>query len=119
MDIEEYREYCIAKPGVTEGFPFGGDTLVFKVMGKMFALCDADEFESINLKCDPELAITLREQYEAVNPGYHMNKQHWNTINMDGSVDDNLLKEWIDNSYDLIVSSLTKKIKEELNTLYK
>lgn len=118
MDIEQCREYCISKAGVTEEFPFDENTLVFKVMGKMFALCDVNEFKSINLKCDPELAITLREQYEGVNPGYHMNKKHWNTVEMDGSIDDRLLKEWIDNSYGLIVSSLTKKLKEELKNLH-
>lgn len=118
MDIEQYREYCISKAGVTEHFPFDDNVLVFKVMGKMFALCDVNEFKSINLKCEPELAITLREQYEGVNPGYHMNKKHWNTIEMDGSIDVTLIREWIDNSYDLIVSGLTKKLKEELKNIH-
>ena len=79
MNIEEYREYCIGKPGVTEGFPFDLNTLVFKVMGKMFALTNVDLFVSINLKCDPDYAIELREQYEGIKPGYHMSKKHWNT----------------------------------------
>jgi predicted DNA-binding protein (MmcQ/YjbR family) len=119
MDIEVYREYCIAKAGVTEEFPFDENTLVFKVMGKMFSACDVNDFVSINLKCDPELAISLREQHEGVTAGYHMNKKHWNTIAMDGSIDDRLIKEWIDHSYDLVVKGLTKKLKEELNNLYK
>lgn len=118
MNIESYREYCIAKPGVTEGFPFGEQTLVFKVMGKMFALADVDEFMSINLKCDPEMAVELRERYEdTVLPGYHMNKKHWNTVMVDGSFNDQELKKWIDHSYALVVSTLPKKLKEELQTL--
>ncbi len=114
MNIEELREYCLAKKGVTESFPFDESTLVFKVSGKMFALTDLVDAFSINLKCDPEKAIELREQFPCVVPGYHMNKQHWNTILIDGSVNDKLLKEWIDNSYDLIVKSLTKKQQQEI-----
>lgn len=114
MNIEEYREYCISKPGVSEGLPFGPNVLVFKVMGKMFALCDIESFESVNLKCEPERAVQLREEYEGIIPGYHMNKVHWNTITMDGSVSDNLIYELIDHSYELISASLTKKLKEEL-----
>ncbi len=117
MDIEHYRNYCITKAGVTESFPFDSNTLVFKVMGKMFALCDVNNFESINLKCDPELAVELREQYEGVLPGYHMSKVHWNTVLMDGSIDDRLICEWIDNSYNLVVASLTKKLQAELELL--
>ena len=85
IDIETYRNYCISKKGVTEEFPFDNETLVFKVSGKMFALAVISHFNSINLKCDPEEAIDLRERYEAVLPGYHMNKQHWNTILIDGT----------------------------------
>lgn len=108
MNIEEFREYCIAKPGVTEEFPFDESTLVFKVMGKIFALTDlVDEF-SLNLKCDPERAIALREQYAAIQPGYHMNKAHWNTIKMDGSLSQKLILELIDHSYDLVVDKLPK-----------
>lgn len=114
MDIESYRSYCLSKAGVTEEFPFDADTLVFKVMGKMFALAGIGSFDSINLKCDPEKAIELREQYDAVSPGYHMNKNHWNTIAMDGSIPDATLKEWIDHSYDLVVSGLSKKLRAEL-----
>ena len=117
MDVEQYREYCIRKPGVSEGFPFDSKTLVFKVMGKMFALADVDEFTSINLKCDPEYAVELREKYNDVRPGYHMNKLHWNTVGVNGDVSDAELFQWIDDSYELIVSSLTKKLKAELEEL--
>lgn len=102
MDLESFRDYCLKKRNVTEEFPFGEDTLVFKVNSKMFALTDVETFESINLKCDPEKAIELREQYDAVQPGYHMNKKHWNTVMADGSISDKLLKEWIDHSYELV-----------------
>jgi predicted DNA-binding protein (MmcQ/YjbR family) len=117
MNIEEFRAYCIAKKGVTEEFPFDNKTLVFKVMGKMFALCDVDEFESFNLKCDPEKAIELREKYEGIKPGYHMNKKHWNTITSVSDVPDNLSMQLIDHSYDLVVNGMTKKLREELNNL--
>ena len=119
MNIEEYRDYCIIKSGVTEGFPFNKSTLVFKVMGKMFALTDVDVFESINLKCNPERAIELREQYEGINPGYHMNKKHWNTVNVKSDVPTDLLLSLIDDSYKLVINSLTKKLKEELAMLAK
>lgn len=114
MDIEQYREYCIAKPGVTEEFPFDENTLVFKVMGKMFALCDVQAFESINLKCEPEKAVELREQYDGVTAGYHMSKKHWNTVVMDGSINDKLIRGWIDDSYNLVVAGLPKKVQAEL-----
>ena len=117
MDIEKLREYCLKKKGVTEGFPFGEDTLVFKVMGKMFCLAGLTPQLSINLKCDPEKALELREEYEFVSPGYHMNKKHWNTIDFDGVIKPGLIYEWIDDSYDLVVESLTKKLKEELKDL--
>jgi predicted DNA-binding protein (MmcQ/YjbR family) len=119
MDIESFRAYCLAKNGVSEEFPFDANTLVFKVMGKMFALADVDLFESINLKCDLERAVELREKYEGIVPGYHMNKQHWNTVIMDGSVNDPLIRELIDDSYNLIVSKLSKKLKAELEELSK
>jgi len=114
MNIEEYRDYCLAFPGVTEGFPFDSSTLVFKVMGKMFALTDVDDFRSVNLKADPEYSIELRELYSGIKPGYHMSKIHWNTIDTDGSVEDELIYKLIKDSYDLVVLSLTKKLKEEL-----
>ena len=106
MDIETYRNYCLGKKGVTEEFPFDENTLVYKVMGKMFALADIDTFESINLKCNPEKAIQLREAYEGVTPGYHMNKKHWNMVRTDRSIPDKLIYQWIDASYRLVVDKL-------------
>jgi len=117
MNIETYREYCISKKGVTEGFPFDDTTLVFKVMGKIFAFTGLNEEFRISLKCDPEKAILLRETYSFVIPGYHLNKTHWNSIYVEGGATDEQLKEWIDDSYDLIVKSLTNKLKEELKNL--
>ena len=117
MNIEEYRNYCIVKKGVTESFPFDETTLVFKVMNKMFALTGIEEFAFINLKCDPEKAIELREEFDGVTPGYHMNKNNWNSVSSKGDIPDKLIYQWIDDSYDLIVSSLTKKLQEELKKL--
>ena len=117
MNIEEYREYCISKPGVTEGFPFDNNTLVFKVMGKMFALTGVNEFNSINLKCDPDYAIELRENYEGIHAGYHMSKKHWNTCNNESDIPDKAMKQLIDDSYNLVASKLTKKLKEELKNI--
>lgn len=113
MNIEEFRDYCIKKQEVTEEFPFDETTLVFKVAGKMFALTDVEGDFSINLKCDPEKAIELREKHPCVSPGYHMNKKHWNTINIDGSVSDEILHEWINHSYDLVVAGLPKKLRTQ------
>ncbi|MCB2221256.1 MAG: MmcQ/YjbR family DNA-binding protein [Bacteroidetes bacterium] len=117
MNIELFREYCLSLKGVTESFPFGEDTLVFKVMGKMFALNGLGESFRINLKCDPEWALELRERYPAVLPGYHMNKKHWNTVIVDGSISDEKLYTWIDHSYDLIVKSLPQKLKNKLQLI--
>jgi predicted DNA-binding protein (MmcQ/YjbR family) len=114
LDIITFREYCLSKRGVDESFPFGEQTLVFKVLDKMFALTNVDQFNSINLKCDPELAINLREEYDAVLPGYHMNKKHWNTVTMDGSIGDILIKQWIDHSYDQVVKGLPKSKQNSL-----
>jgi len=115
MDLAEFREYCLSKPGATEGTPFGPDVLVFKVAGKIFALAALDEVPpTVNLKCDPELALDLRDRYEQVRPGYHMNKKHWNTVVIDGSIPQKLLREMIDDSYELIVQSLPKKEREKL-----
>ena len=117
MNIEELRDYCISKKGVTEGFPFDEVTLVFKVGGKMFALTNLDGDPSVNLKCDPEKAIELREQYSAIVPGYHMSKTHWNTLYLNGSITDIFLKELIDLSYQLVFESLPKvKRGEVLNS---
>lgn len=118
MNIEEFRSYCLSLKGTSEDLPFDNRTLVFKVMGKMFALTNLESFESINLKCNPEKAIELREQYEAVKPGYHMSKKHWNTVNLDYSIEDNTIYEWIKDSYNLVVEKLTKKQKEELSKLH-
>lgn len=114
MNIEQFRDFCLALPGVTEEFPFGEETLVYKVMGKMFTLTSLDSFESINLKCDPEIAIELRERYDGVSPGYHMNKKHWNTVDVHAGISDKLIYQWIRDSYDLVVDSLPKKTKELL-----
>lgn len=108
MNIEILREYCISKRNVTEGFPFGDDTLVFKAGGRIFALVNLEGDLSINLKCDPALAIELRERHSSVMPGYHMNKKHWNTVYIDGSVPDKEIFSWIDHSYDLVLK-LKKK----------
>jgi len=114
MTAEEVISFCLDKKGAEETYPFGADTLVVKVGGKMFALLDVVKLDSINLKCDPELAIELRERYEAVQPGYHMNKKHWNTVYFDGTIPVAKLKEWINHSYDLVVASLSAKIRSKL-----
>ena len=114
MNIEKFREYCLAKKEVTESFPFDDTTLVLKVLDKMFALGNLDGDLSINLKCNPEKALELREQYQSVKPGYHMSKKHWNTIEVDGTIDSETIQEWIDESYNLVVSKMTKKQRESL-----
>jgi predicted DNA-binding protein (MmcQ/YjbR family) len=118
MDIESFYNYCLSKKGVTEHFPFDEDTLVFKVGGKMFVLSSLSQWEkgeaSVNLKCDPEKALELRAQYDGIVPGYHMSKQHWNTVAVESDVDTALLKELIDHSYTLVYKSLTKKLQAEI-----
>ncbi|HVF95790.1 MAG TPA: MmcQ/YjbR family DNA-binding protein [Flavisolibacter sp.] len=115
MNIDTLREYCLSKKAVEESLPFGPDNLVYKVGSKMFLLVGLDNVPlQFNVKCDPELALQLREQYACVLPGYHMNKQHWNTVIVDGTASDKLLREWIDHSYDLVFESLSKKIKQEI-----
>ncbi|MCF6366055.1 MAG: MmcQ/YjbR family DNA-binding protein [Bacteroidales bacterium] len=114
MNIENFREYCLSKKAVSESFPFDKTTLVLKVLDKMFALTDLEDDFSINLKCEPEKAILVREKYNAVKEGYHMNKKHWNTIIIDGSIPDSKLKKWIDDSYNSVVSKMTKKNREKL-----
>ena len=115
MNIEQIREYCIKKKGVTEEFPFDEETLVFKVAGKIFLLASLESIPlQINLKCDPEKAIELREEFESVQPGYHMNKKHWNTIILDGTVPAKKILEWIDDSYNLVVSGLKKSDLKKL-----
>ena len=118
MNIQQLFEFCQSKKGVTEHFPFDEDTLVFKVGGKMFCLTSLKQWEnkepSLNLKCDPERAIELRATYEAIEPGYHMSKVHWNTVNFNSDVSDKMMCELINESYDLILKSLTKKIQMEI-----
>ena len=107
MDLESFREYCLSKPGATEDMPFGEDVLVFRVGGKMFALAALDEIPTTtNLKCDPDLALELRDRYEQVQPGYHMNKKHWNTVEIDSEIPEAELREMIDHSYKLVVKRL-------------
>ena len=121
MNIQQFFEYCLSKKGVTEHFPFDKDTLVFKVGGKMFALSSVQQWEngtaSVNLKCDPELAEELRATYEAVNPGYHMSKTHWNTVSFNSDVSDKIMCRFIDDSYELVLKSLTKKAQAEIEQL--
>lgn len=117
MNAEEIRYYCLGKPQVSESFPFGHDTLVFKVLNKMFVLVNLDCSLSINLKCNPEKALELREHYPAVLPGYHMNKRLWNTVLLDGTLDNDLVKSWIDDSYNLVVTKLPKKEREKLRNV--
>jgi predicted DNA-binding protein (MmcQ/YjbR family) len=110
MDLAAFREYCLAKPDATEGTPFGPDVIVFKVGGKMFALASLDGVPpSVNLKCDPARALDLRDRYEEVRPGYHMNKKHWNTIELSGRIPPHEIREWIDHSYDLVARRLPKR----------
>ncbi|CAM3313971.1 MmcQ/YjbR family DNA-binding protein [Aequorivita lipolytica] len=119
MNIEEFREYCIAKKGVTESFPFDEKILAFKVMGKMFALTSvAVNPATANLKCDPERSIELREEYDGlIIPGYHMSKIHWNTVELEKNIPQKIVLELIDHSYDLVVKSLTEKLQAELASL--
>lgn len=111
MTLEYYRDYCLAKPGVTEDTPFGEDILVFRVGGKIFSLTSIEMFQSVNLKCDPDRAAELREEHPGIVPGFHMNKKHWNTVSTTGNVSDRLILELADHSYELIFGSLTKKMQ--------
>jgi predicted DNA-binding protein (MmcQ/YjbR family) len=114
VNIESFRTYCLSKPGTTEETPFGPETLVLKVSGKMFALTGVDTFSHIALKVEPENGAALREQYTSVVPAYHMNKKHWINVLMDGAIPDKLVKKWIDESYELVVAGLPKKEREKL-----
>jgi predicted DNA-binding protein (MmcQ/YjbR family) len=118
MNLETFYEYCFSKKGVTEHFPFNDDALVFKVGGKMFALSSLHQWEigspNVNLKCNPEYAQELRAEYEAIQPAFHMNKAHWNTVNINEEIPDVFVKELIDHSYDLVFRSLTKIIQNEI-----
>lgn len=114
MNIEDYRDFCLSLPGTIEETPFGPDTLVFKVGGKIFALTDLQTFASFNVKCDPERAVELRERYDYVRPGFHMNKKHWNTILVGTGAPDAQLRQWLTESYQLIVAALPKAVRAEL-----
>ena len=114
MNIEDYRDFCLSLPGTTEETPFGPDTLVFKVGGKIFTLTDLQTFASFNVKCDPERAADLRERYDYVRPGFHMNKKHWNTILVGTGAPDAQLRQWLTESYQLIVAALPKAVRAEL-----
>jgi predicted DNA-binding protein (MmcQ/YjbR family) len=115
MNIEELRQFCLSLKGVEEKMPFDDKTLVFSVKGKMFCGTDISTFELINVKCNPEEAILLREKYEEVIPGYYMNKTHWNSIKTNGTISNVLIEKWISDSYKLVVAGLSKKIQKELN----
>ena len=114
MHLEAYRAYCLSLSYTSEGFPFDDKTLVFKVGTKLFALLDVDVFQSVNLKCDPEYALDLRERFSAVRPGYHMNKRHWITVDVNGDVSDELLLQLTKHSYELVFKSLTKREQHDL-----
>lgn len=114
MNIEEVRNFCLSLNGAEEKMPFDDKTLVFSVKGKMFCATDIETFEFLNLKCDPEEAITLREKYSEVTPGYYMNKKFWNSVKTRGKITDKQMKEWILNSYHLVVAGLPKKTQKEL-----
>jgi predicted DNA-binding protein (MmcQ/YjbR family) len=115
MDLAQFREYCLSKPRATEGTPFGPDVLVFKVRGKMFALAALEEIPTtVNLKCEPDLALELRDRYEQVRPGYHMNKRHWNTVEIESGIPDAEVRKMIDHSYQLVIKSLPKAERKKL-----
>lgn len=114
MNIEELRDFCLSLKMAEEKLPFDNETLVFSVKGKMFCATNITTFERINVKCDPQEAILLREQYDEVIPGYHMNKNHWNSIKTNGKISNKLIKEWIKKSYDLVAAGLPKKSQKEL-----
>lgn len=115
MHLDALRDHCLARPGATEGFPFGEDTLVFKVAGKMFALASLERIPpTVGLKCDPERAVELRETYVDVSPGYHMNKRHWNTVGLRGDVPADVVRQLVDHSYALVVAGLPARVRAEL-----
>lgn len=115
MNIDFFREYCLSKPGSTEDTPFDENTLCFRVGGKIFAIIDIHDFESVNLKCDPEKALSLREEHVGIEPGYHMNKKHWNTVSFNGSVPDKMILQLVDHSYLLVFNGLPQKVKKHFN----
>jgi len=114
MDLETLRAYCLSKPSVEETLPFGPDALVFKVMGKVFAITDLNaDVVKVNLKCDPDYALEIRELYDEIVPGFHMNKKHWNTVNLQGSLREAFIKELIDHSYELVLAKVPGKKKSK------
>jgi predicted DNA-binding protein (MmcQ/YjbR family) len=117
MNRDDLRDYCLSKPAAVEDFPFGEEVAVMKVMGKMFALLPVGSSAQISLKCDPDWALILRQTYSAVTPGYHLNKQHWNSVDVDGTILDDELREMIDHSYNLVVKSLKKANREKLKEM--
>lgn len=118
MNVEQFRDYCLSKKGVTESFPFDETTLVFKVVGKVFAICGLNKIPfAVNLKCDPEYAIELREAYSSIIAGFHMHKKHWNTVTPENQISDQFFLELVDHSYDMVVKGMTKKLRTELESL--
>ncbi|MGH9197267.1 MAG: MmcQ/YjbR family DNA-binding protein [Acidimicrobiia bacterium] len=115
MDLEDLRGYCLSKPGADESYPFGPGALVMKVGGKLFAII-ADESDplTLSLKCEPDIAVMLRSHYPAVGPGYHLNKRHWNTVTLNGTIQKKQILEWVDDSYDLVVETLPRRIRDEI-----
>jgi predicted DNA-binding protein (MmcQ/YjbR family) len=115
MDATELRAWCLKQTGASEEFPFGPETSVFKVAGKMFALSALDRTPlEVSVKCEPDLAVALRDSHAAIRPGYHLNKRHWNTVSLDGTLPDQLVRDLIEDSYDLVVSALSRRVREEL-----
>jgi len=114
MTLDYFREYCLSFKGTTEELPFDENTLVFKVLGKMFALCNMMSFEFTNLKCDPEKAVNLREEHTEITPAWHMNKKHWNSVSFMGDLSDQQIENWIEDSYNLVVKNMPKKLREQL-----
>ncbi|MFQ3332440.1 MAG: putative DNA-binding protein (MmcQ/YjbR family) [Thalassomonas sp.] len=115
MTLDHFREHCLSLKGTTEELPFNENTLVFKVLGKMFALCNMMTFEFTKLKCDTEKAITLREEYTQVTPAWHMNKKHWNSVSFMGDLSDKQIENWVEDSYNLVLKNIPKKLKLELD----
>ena len=114
MSLDHFREYCLSLKGITEQIPFDENILVFKVMGKMFALCNMMTFEYCNLKCDPEKAIRIREEFTEVTPAWHMNKKHWNSVSFMGDLSDQQIKQWVKDSYNLVVKNMPKKLRKQI-----
>jgi predicted DNA-binding protein (MmcQ/YjbR family) len=114
MNLDHFREHCLSLKGTTEQLPFDENTLVFKIMGKMFALCNMMTFEFCNLKCDPEKAIVLREEHSEVTPAWHMNKKHWNSVSFMGDLSEQQIEQWVKDSYNLVVKNMPKKLRKQL-----